>query len=524
MSLRDLALQCEYRSDQTNTISDFYVPCFKESTAYWRAVGYFTSQGLLLAAKGLAEFLKHGGRMHLVASPWLDEEDVEALVKGYEAREEIVQRAMLRPFDELAAVDISGLLRHRLECLAWLVAEERLEIKLALPLTKLLAGERGIYHEKVGLFFDQQGNTVAFTGSPNETLGGLVSNFESIDVFWSWDDPHQRVQRKVENFRRLWENQTPKLVVLNFPEAARERLVRLRPPTMPSIDMERGLEDVLRYISEDTEVDGYARSKPHARKALWPHQQAAIAAWEEHERSGLVSMATGSGKTLTALGAAERCPSLQLLVIAVPRTNLVEQWAEVVRENTQLPEPVLVHETYAIWQERLFSRLRAATASGWRRSVVVIGTMRSLSGERFRSVLTDAGMPPQSLVIVDEVHNAGAPMYREILDARYAWRLGLSATPARHFDEEGTSCIYAYFGTLVYVYNLEQALADGLLSPSGSSGSGGLMPTRPSRSEPTIRWTEIRKRSGSCCFGVPAFSKNAPPRKVSSMRSLHGIL
>jgi hypothetical protein len=180
MSLRDLALQCEYRSDQTNTISDFYVPCFKESTAYWQAVGYFTSQGLLLAAKGLAEFLKHGGRMRLVASPWLDEEDVEALIKGYEAREEIVQRAILRPFNELAAVDISGLLRHRLECLAWLVAEERLEIKLALPLTKLLAGERGIYHEKVGLFFDQQGNTVAFTGSPNETIGGLVSNFESI--------------------------------------------------------------------------------------------------------------------------------------------------------------------------------------------------------------------------------------------------------------------------------------------------------------------------------------------------------
>jgi hypothetical protein len=133
MSLRNLALRCEYRSDETNLVEDFYIPCLRHSTEYWRAVGYFTSQGLLLAAEGLAAFLKHDGKMRLVASPWLDEADVDALLQGYAAREDVVLRAVLRQCEHAFAAGVSGLLRHRLACLAWLVAEERLEIKLAWP-------------------------------------------------------------------------------------------------------------------------------------------------------------------------------------------------------------------------------------------------------------------------------------------------------------------------------------------------------------------------------------------------------
>ena len=96
MSLKDLQLACEYRSDSTNIVDNFYIPCLTESVEYWRAVGYFTSQGLTLAAKGLAAFIAQDGRMRLIASPWLEPEDIEAFQRGYEARENVLKHEILR--------------------------------------------------------------------------------------------------------------------------------------------------------------------------------------------------------------------------------------------------------------------------------------------------------------------------------------------------------------------------------------------------------------------------------------------
>ena len=129
MSLRNLDLQCEYRSDQTNTVTDFYVPCLSVSREYWRAVGYFTSQGLALAARGLSSFLQNEGKMRLVASPLLTEDDILAIQQGYTAREAVVEKAIIRQLDE----DFTEIVEHRLKCLAWLIAEKRLDIKIAIP-------------------------------------------------------------------------------------------------------------------------------------------------------------------------------------------------------------------------------------------------------------------------------------------------------------------------------------------------------------------------------------------------------
>ena len=129
------------------------------------------------------------------------------------------------------------MVRHRLACLAWLIAEERLDIKVACP-SQYLLDRPGIYHEKVGVFIGKAGDIVAFTGSPNETVGGLVSNFESLDVYVSWDDPHGRARRKKENFERLWNNTTSRLSVLEFPVTAKRRLLRLRPSAQPIEDPE----------------------------------------------------------------------------------------------------------------------------------------------------------------------------------------------------------------------------------------------------------------------------------------------
>jgi len=176
-------------------------------------------------------------------------------------------------------------------------------------------------------------------------------------------------------------------------------------------------------------------------------------------------MATGSGKTVTALIAAQSQTRLQLLVIAVPTKNLVEQWDEELQSVTDFPTPIRVYESSVKWQDRVFRKLRVGHLKDWPQPLVLIGTLDSMSGNRFQSVLADAGLPEHAMLIVDEVHNVGAPTYRRILDPAYMLRLGLSATPERSHDEEGSEAIMEYFDKEVYVYSMKQALDDERLTP-----------------------------------------------------------
>lgn len=97
--------------------------------------------------------------------------------------------------------------------------------------------QRGIYHEKLEILRDADDNVVVFTGSANESASGMIDNFECVDVFRSWrsgDD--ERIAEKVEDFQRLWQNQTPTLEILEFPEAARRSLLRLCPTQFPLLE------------------------------------------------------------------------------------------------------------------------------------------------------------------------------------------------------------------------------------------------------------------------------------------------
>ena len=213
--LRDLSLDSSYRSDRHNLLTDFYLPCLEESVQYSRAVGYFTSGTLSAAAKGLNKFIGRRGYVRLVASPELTEEDVAAIRLGYKQRDEVISNSLVV---SLRGSPLGPPTEQRLGFLAWLISEGLLDIKIAVVEAR---GGLGIYHEKIGIFQDDQEGRVVFTGSANESLGGFISNFESIDVYRSWieaDAP--RVRTKVEDFEALWHDRTPHLRILDFPEAA----------------------------------------------------------------------------------------------------------------------------------------------------------------------------------------------------------------------------------------------------------------------------------------------------------------
>ena len=141
--LRALHLAHDYRSDRSNLVDEFYVPCLSESVEYWRAVGYFTSHGLALAGKGLAAFVANGGTMRLVASPLLEPDDIEAITLGYESRESILQRSAERQFSDVAVESLTADSRRRLECIAWMIGEGRLDIKLAVPIDGIVGTGSG---------------------------------------------------------------------------------------------------------------------------------------------------------------------------------------------------------------------------------------------------------------------------------------------------------------------------------------------------------------------------------------------
>lgn len=463
MSLKNLPLAYEYRSDQTKMVDEFYVPCFKESVEYWRAVGYFTSHGLALAAKGLAPFLERGGKMKLIASPLLDAEDVEALQKGYEARDSIAERAILRQLSDEYLAGLSGSARTRLECLAWMIADERLDIKVALPSSTVAGQSQAIYHEKIGMFFDAEGNTVAFTGSPNETVGGLVSNFESIDVYMSWEDLQGRVARKTSNFERLWANDTPRLEVFEFPVAVSKKLLELRSSRRPQFDPEEREQPDTRRTAEVPVIYHVSAFQAPETLELYRHQIDAIDAWNATDsngsvpvRAGFLEMATGSGKTVTALciaaGLYRELGRIAIVVVA-PTKILIDQWSDEAEKFGLTP--IKAHSDNSSWRSDAWTTARAYRRNHINRAFIVV-TNASFSTPDFQKIVAEFQSPV--LLIADEAHNLGTSRAIDSLPRQVEYRLALSATPRRHFDEQGTQQLFDYFGESIYKFTLKDAI------------------------------------------------------------------
>jgi len=448
VGLKDLALKGSYRTDRDNLLTEFYIPCLQESTTYNRAVGFFSGSSLSVAAKGLHVFLRNGGRMLLVASPLLSAEDIEAIRQGYANRRSAEERAILGALDH----EYDRVVSARLSILAWLIALGRLDIQIA-----CVKGDPavGIYHEKLGLFSDGK-DVVAFTGSPNESYNGLVSNFEAIDVFCSWKpEDVERAEEKRLSFERLWNNSTPNLTVYPFPEAARQGLLRRRTTPMPRRDPEEEADLAVR----DCRGPSFPESI-HLRS----YQREAVTNWWAAGCKGTLKMATGSGKTITALAAMQRLFEykwLQATMVVVPYKHLVSQWAQEVKKFGV--SPLLCYESIKTWAHDLQTALFRLKGNS-QPFLMAITTNATFRSAPFQQLLKH--WPIRSMIIADEAHNFGATTMLASLPENIPWRLALSATPERWFDDEGTKGIFDYFGPVVKPeFTLEDALRVGALVP-----------------------------------------------------------
>ena len=442
MSFKNVQVKDHYRSDRNNIVHDFYIPCLLETNLYHRAVGYFSSTSIVSVSQGLAGLIEAAGKMRLVASPNLSPEDIEAIETGLKQREEVINKVILQEF-ELVSSD-------RLACLSWLLTHEVLDIRLAV--SKNLS--YGIYHEKIGILSDRDNNQIAFTGSVNETQSGLIHNFERLEVFCSWQgDENKRVQRIAKDFEKLWNNETPKIEILNFPEAASRKLLQYCPSTKPSINNYPKVIKKPKSVAEpdsnykiDQDYNSEQSKLLHGLDViLRDYQEKALNKFINANDQGILAMATGAGKTITALACTSSIKDLDLIIIAVPIKDLVQQWMDELDKLTDFYYPIAALGKSETWKPILYRKLHLIHRNVQkvkRLPTVVVGTYKGLSGSAVAELIKDAGgLPEKSLLIADEVHNSGGKTYRNILRDDFTYRLGLSATPIRPYDEEGTEAL-----------------------------------------------------------------------------------
>lgn len=444
--LRDLDLPAVIETSTTDFIQEFYNPVLQCAAEYKRGVGYFTSGWLQFAAQGMAGLARNEGTAKWITSPNLEEDDWEAFQKGEEARRnEILYESLQRNLDEIE----EGLQKDTLNTLAWLIADGLLEIRFALP-DGTLAGD---FHDKWGVITDNRGDRIAFHGSKNDSKQGF-HNYESYDVFCDWESRRDadRVQQHEKRFDLLWDDEARGMQVYDLPETIREDIVQLREPDnrpYPEPDMSR------------TESTGLSEPDWIERR---PYQTDAVQSWLKAGGKGILKMATGTGKTLTSLLAAqelfERQGERLALIVACPYQHLVEQWKEEMADFNM--DPILAYKSRSRWEDDF---ARAITDFNWEADdhFSVITTHKTFSSDHFQNMLTRLE-GDESLVILDEVHHMGAAHYRKQLPSTIQNRLGLSATPERYYDETGTDRLFDYFENgVVFEYGIRKAIDNGYL-------------------------------------------------------------
>lgn len=457
MNLLTLSLKPEYRSLRDDIVNEFYIPALSNSVLYQRAVGFFSSTALIDVSIGLFALFRNGGRVQLVVSPRLTDDDIAAITKGYEHRSAVVERALMSEFRE----PTSYFETQRLNLLAHFVASHKLDIKVAFTRSHT---SMGMYHEKLGLIHDSTGHTLAFTGSMNETTTAFFHNYEAMDVFCSWTQDYQRVLHKQQMFDSLWNNADPAVETIDFPNVAREKLLSYRQPDLETdVDHQQyPLPGLARSAKTSESVE--PRVPPDFQ--LRDYQLEAIEEWRSRSFQGIFDMATGTGKTYTALAGVARLftdASRGLAVVIVcPYQHLVEQWVEDIRLFNMKPIIGYSASSQRDWKRRLRDAVAAYNLSVLPH-LTFVTTNATFATEYVQELI--AKLPRESLIVIDEAHNFGAPILKSLLPEHFAYRLALSATLDRHMDPDGTAALYAYFGEKCIVYPLERAIEEGHLTP-----------------------------------------------------------
>lgn len=469
----------------------FFSDCLCNSTRFDLMLGFFSSSAINVLADGFASFLYNGGQMRLIVNDILTEQDRIAIAVG-ELDSPI-------PFFDIKDIErmkktLSERDTHFFECLAWLIRNNRLDIRIVCPQDGI-----GIAHTKTGVFSDGV-NNVGFDGSCNFSRTALIENIESLTVFCDWDSniATTTIAAIKNEFELVFSGKDENVIFVsadnvrtNIVEGFKDKELKdllekeyefiqqdIANKSLPKTVI-RALEkaknkvevEIERIKREGEDITPIDFGNPHFPYETGPreYQKQAFENWKANGQKGLFAMATGTGKTITSLNCLLEIYNklgYYKAIILVPTITLVEQW-EIECKKFNFSNIIKVCSKYNSWKSDVANlRLLEMTRMDNELSYIIISTYASF-------VRTDVFMelnlfPPQKLLLIaDEAHNMGGGlMASRLSDIKYLRRIGLSATPERQFDEIGNRKLMDFFGCgdkYTFEYSMAEAIEKGAL-------------------------------------------------------------
>ena len=452
---------------------DFFTEALIESYNFDLGLGFFSSSGIRSLSYGFALFIANGGKMRVVMNHILSKEDKEVIENG--------QKHLIEDFEDNILCDIKKLIEtlskedeQFFRCLSYLISVDRIKF-LATISTK-----GGLGHDKYGIFKDEKGNKVAFIGSANFSQSALELNGETITVFTSPNDDN-RIAEYQTLFDQSWENDTPHLIHIpiehvktfireKFPEAPLTNLIEEGINLRESIGMDNDVPQKY-YKPISKRILDKIELKEQEPRFPFPEERKiqidAYNAWIGNGKKGMFAMATGSGKTVTALNCIRKQykeNGYYKAIIVVPTQALAIQW-EHEAKSFNFQNIVSTHSDKD-WKDVL-SRYITRSLLDSTKSIILITTYATFNRNDIQSFLKKVRGAETFIYVADEAHNIGSQNSLKHLPEMINWRIGLSATPERIYDDLGTEKLYEFFDSkppkYTYRYTMKQAIEEGIL-------------------------------------------------------------
>lgn len=427
MDFTSLHIEKSYiNQGDNNLVNNLVCPALKCAVLYRRSVGFFSSDVLSLILTSIPDFVKNKGKIQMIVSPMLSKEDIETITLGYQTKEQVVNKLFIRDLTE----ELVKFSDDNLETLYQLIARGFLDFKIA-----TLKNNTGMYHDKLGILTDKEGNHIVFYGSANSSLNGYQNNYEKVRVVKSWvSADRENIEDEIKEFDNLWNNQNEFVQVYDFMDSIKKSVLQ--------------------------EVEHRKHNPNKEPIELYDYQKEAIDKWVKNGYRGFYVMATGTGKTWTAIYSAKELykQNKVLTVIAAPYKHLVKQWAEDVQKVYRNATIILISSENPTW----YSEARQAIISQQYdedKQVILITTIKSFYSSKFSHVIKMS--LKDKILIVDEAHRfTNRP---ESLKKIYKYMLGLSATPVNGKNNETGLDIVNFFGGQVFNLPIEVALEKNFL-------------------------------------------------------------
>lgn len=416
-------------TSEDNLIEELYLPCLKWAERFDRGVGFFTTGWISYNIEGMSDFASRGGKIRLITSPILSNDDTDAIVNSENNDTDAYKKFEIALLDNVKTLE-KEMKEDILNAFSWMLYDGIIDMKFAIPCKRL---EEGDFHDKFGIFYNEE-QALSFSGSINDSKHGF-QNYESIKVFKTWSGTREYVEADINRFEKIWGCKDKNLKIYTIPKAVKEQIFQLRTSKRP-----------------------YKRGQSESNK--WIHQDKAVECFMEKEH-GILAMATGTGKTITAIKIMNRLfeeGRIKRVIITMYGNDLLDQWAMQMREVYKNKQ---IHYHYG-------SHKRMNDFIMHPDEALLLVSREANNLTKLLTLLDKApgNYKEDTLFIFDEVHGAGSSSFVDNLTGKispYKYRLGLSATPEREYDEAGNGFLQNEIGEIIFKFSLEDAIRKGIL-------------------------------------------------------------